>query len=396
MDPSADRTGIDGRTGSKRRNRSEAGGRGHDRQVLVVGDDPASVAAAGFLEQAGLDPVLASPPSEPIQPDILTLWRPGLVLLERLGLRRPVEDVGTRLDRLDCPSAGSSWTAESGESPSLIAVRRADLKRLLERRIRGRVRTADRALAEIETTKDCVDVAFEGDVVESFDAVVTTDTALVPDLDSERGAAAVHAWRFEWPPETEAPNDPTERWSDDRAAFSVPVEGDTYVRLVSATNPTRPATHTDALEHHFVQLFDSSVDPFGGLSQHAIRYHQFPRVVPVSVHADGVVLIGSTTRGSLPGDCLRATLGIEDAWVLADELAYGSRDRDDALDAYERRRRRRERDLRRESVTDAATARVPDSFSPLLSQLSASRALAFQHVTGDRRPDTTEAILESL
>jgi FAD-dependent urate hydroxylase len=393
---STDGTTPDRAARSERQDSPETGDRRHDRQVLVVGGSPTTLATAGFLEQAGLDPVLVPPPSERMQPDTLTLWRPGLVLLGRLGLRRPVEGIGTRLDRLDCPSAGSAWTTAPADHPSLVTVRRAALEDLLAGRIRGRVRTADRPVTGMDRTSDRVDVTFEGGIEESFDTVVTANPTLFPAVESRHGAVAIHVWAFDCPPGIDAPNCPVERWTDDLVAFSVPVGGDTHIRLVSATDPTHAATDIGALERRFGPLFDSSANPFEGLSQHAVQYHQFPRVVPASIHTDGVALVGPATRASLPGDCLRTTLGIEDAWVLADALAYGPRDRDDALDTYERRRRRRERELHRCPTADTLSARIPENRSPLLSRLGTCRTLAFCHVTGGQPPEVVEATPASL
>lgn len=387
---------TDRQTQRDRRDRPETAGRAHERQVLVVGDDPIAIATAGFLGQVGLDPVLARPPSERAGPDTLTLWRPGLVLLERLGLRRPVEAIGTRLDRLARPHVDSSWTTDQSDRPALLSVRRAELLSLLDRRVRDRIRTPERPIAGIDRTHDRVDVTFEGGIEESFDTVVTTDSTLAPTVEPRHVAATTHTWTFDWPTETPAPDGPTERWTDDRAAFSVPVADSTRVRLVSVTDPTHAATDIASLERRFGTLLGWSANSFETLSQHAIQYHQGTRAVPVSVHADGVVRIESAARASLPGDCLRTTLGIEDAWVLADALAYGPRDRDDALNEYQQRRRRRERGLDQCCTTATPAAQPPNDLSPLLSRLCARRALAFRHVTNGHLPDVAESIPASL
>jgi len=394
--PRGDGLATERQTQHERRDRPETAGRAHERQVLVVGDDPTAIATAGFLGQVGLDPVLARPPSERAGPNTLTLWRPGLVLLERLGLRRPVEAIGTRLDRLARPNVNSSWTTDQSDRPVLLSVRRAELLSILDRRVRDRIRTPDRPIAGIDRTHNRVDVTFEGGIEESFDTVVTTDSTLAPTVEPRHIAATTHTWAFDWPTETPVPDGPTERWNGDRAAFSVPVANGTRVRLVSVTDPTHAATDLDSLERRFGTLLGWSANSFETLSQHAIQYNQGIRAVPVSVHADGVVLIGSAARASLPGDCLRTTLGIEDAWVLADALAYGPRDRDDALDEYEQRRRRRERELVQCSTTATPAAQTSKNLSLLLSRLCARRALAFWHVTDGRLPDVAESIPASL
>ncbi len=143
----------------------------------------------------------------------------------------------------------------------------------------------------------------------------------------------------------------------------------------------------EVLAQRFGALFAATSSPFGSLAQHTVQYQQVPLVVPTSLHTDGIGLIGPATRASLPGDCLRTTLGLEDAWVVADALAYGPAARDDALAAYERRRRRRDR-----AVRQAPTARSPASISPLLSPVRATRSLAFRHITAGELPEIAEAI----
>jgi 2-polyprenyl-6-methoxyphenol hydroxylase-like FAD-dependent oxidoreductase len=383
-------------TQRERRDRPETAGCAHERQVLVVGEDPPAIATAGFLSQVGLDPVLARPPSERAGPNTLTLWRPGLVLLERLGLRRPVEAIGTRLDRLARPNVNSSWTTDQSDRPALLSVRRAELLSLLDRRVRDRIRTPERPIVDIDRSQDRVDATFEGGIEESFDTVVTTDSTLAPTVEPRHVVATTHTWAFDWPTEPPAPDGPTERWKGDRAAFSVPVADGTRVRLVSVTDPTCAATDVDSLERQFGAVLGWSANSFETLSQHGIQYHQGTRAVPVSVHADGVVLITSAARVSLPGGCLRTTLGIEDAWVLADALAYGPRDRDDALNEYEQRRRRRERELDQCSTTTTPTVQPSIDLSPVLSRLCARRALAFRHVTSGHLPDVAKSIPASL
>ena len=380
----------------ERRDGPETADRSHERQVLVVGGDPTAIATAGFLDQVGLDPVLARPPSERTGPDTLTVWRPGLVLLERLGLRRPAEAIGTRLDRLARPNVDSSWTTDQLDRPALLSVRRAELLSLLHQRVHDRIRIPERSAVGIDRSRARVDVTFEGSIEESFDTVVTTDSTLLPAVEPRHVASTTHTWAFDWPIEPPAPAGPTERWKDDRAAFSVPVADGTRVRLVSVTDPTYAATDIHSLERRFGTLLGRSANSFETLSQHGIQYHQGTRAVPVSVHTDGVVRIASAARASLPGGCLRTTLGIEDGWVLADALAYGPRDRDDALNEYEQRRRRRERELDQYSTTAAEAARAPQDLSPLLSRLYGRRALAFRHVTSGHLPDAAKSIPASL
>lgn len=183
-------------------------------------------------------------------------------------------------------------------------------------------------------------------------------------------------------------------WDGTRAAFVTPVGDGAYVRLVSVDGPT-PAVDVDALERRFGDLLEPLGDPFRGLDGGRLRYRRLPRAVPQSMWCDGVALAGPAGHAALPGDCLGPTLAVEDAWVVADALAYGPPNPDDALDAYDVRRRRRKRELCRHATADLCRDRTPDECSPLLGRLRRARALAFGHVTGSL-PSVARTPLGSL
>lgn len=358
-----------------------ADGRGHDRQILVVGNGLAAAATAGFLEQAGLDPVLASAEGDHTRSTVVPLWEPGLALLERLGLRRPVERLGTHLDRLDCVTTGQSWTADGTDRPSLVAIRRDQLGRLLDRQLLDRIRTAERSVTDVEPTESGVRATFEQRIEEPFDTVVTTTRSLVPAAETVTQAATAHTWEFLWPSTVSAPDAPTESWAENYAAFTVPAGNGTHVRLV-ASGETEPiaAVSVSELEGRFGPLFDGLGDPFDGLAHHALRYRQTPRVVPTSVSVGGVALAGPAAHAPIPGGCLGPALGVEDAWVLADALAYGPPSTAEALTDYERRRRRRVSEVASIFRDGAFTDRAPVALSPLLREICAARTLAFGHL----------------
>ncbi|WP_246985270.1 FAD-dependent oxidoreductase [Halorientalis marina] len=378
------------------RGRSPATARPRDRQILVVGDGLAAAATAGFLGQAGFDPVLASASSERTRSPLVTLWEPGLALLERIGLRRPVERLGTPLDRLARPDAAQSWMRNGDARPSLVAVRRSRLRALLDRQLRGRLRTAERPVTDIEPTADGVSATFESGIDEPFDTVVTTDRSLLWTREATPTARSVHTWAFEWPDGVPSPDAPTEAWDDALAAFTVPVADGTLVRLVAGVE-TAPATavSVDELGGLFGPLFAATGDPFARLDQHTLRYRRVPLVVPASMRPGRVALVGPAARTTLPGNPLRAALGVEDAWVLADTLAYGPPDIDDALDAYERRRRRRSTELL-PGHGNAAGTRVDAALCPPLRRLCAARTLAFGHVVDGRVPELARSVPDAL
>jgi 2-polyprenyl-6-methoxyphenol hydroxylase-like FAD-dependent oxidoreductase len=351
--------------------RTAADAPGHDQQVLIVGGGTGAAVAAGFLDRAGLDPVLARPERGRPLPPVVTLCRPGLELLDRIGLRRPVERRGTTLSRFACRTRGRRWTADTG-APALVAVSRARLDDLLERRLVARVRTVDRPVAALTPTEHGVRATFERGVDELFDAVFTTERRLLPG-DESADARAVHRWTGRWPPTAPQPDVPTEAWDDRRAAITVPASGTTFVHLVTAAElPAVDAVGTSDIDARFGHLFDLPVTPFAAGERPNFQYERMPCAAPVSRCADGIALFGAASRQSIPGDCLGAALAVEDAWVFADELASGAGTVADRLARYARRRRRRDAELG--AVYDATDASVPRS--PPLRRLRAARRAA--------------------
>lgn len=371
-------------------------GHRQSRQVLVVGDGLVAVVTAGFLAQAGLDPVLAAPANGRAPRTLAVLWRAGLALLERLGLRRPVERAGTPIASLNCPTANRSWTGVGGKRPSLVGIGRQQLHELITQQLRDDIRASQRTVTALDASAAGVRARFDQGIDEQFDAAVTTTRALVPEDESTPAERTVDTWEFEWPAECPVPTDPTEAWAAERAAFTVPLDGTAGVQLVSTTE-TLPTTavSADAVGTLFGPLFDGP-SPFEALDGTELQYSQKSCAVPRSVHSVPVALVGPETRTSLPGDCLGVTRGIEDAWILADALAYGPTGVDDALATYSRRRRQRERDILAATAEMSTATPGSATLSPMLRRLSASRALAFSHVLDHSLPEEVVSVPECL
>lgn len=384
------------RTDREQTERSIADGHGHDRQVLIAGDGIAAATTAGFLDQAGLDPVVASTTdlSKRSHPEVAVLWQPGLALLERLGLRRPVQRLGTTLDRLACVTSNRSWVANRSGPPSLVAIQYDEFMELVDRILLTDIRTTEQSVTAVESTDVGVRAVFSHGIEETFDGVITTAPSLLSTREQMSAASGLHVWEFEWPaPAPEHPL-PSESWDETRVGFCVPVGEKTYVRLVSAAETASIAVSVDELRREFGHLFDPS--PFEKLKEQNIQYSRTTEVTPASPCIDGTALIGPTVHGSVSGDCLGTTLSIEDAWVIADTLAYGPLSIDEAFTEYNARRRQRTQKLPTATTEKAASERVPDALAPRLRQLCASRTLAFGHVLGLQCSAFEEGITQQL
>jgi 2-polyprenyl-6-methoxyphenol hydroxylase-like FAD-dependent oxidoreductase len=344
-----------------------------DRQVLIVGDGVGAAAAAGFLDRLGLDPVLATPTRRRPLPPVVTVWESGLLLLERIGLRRPVERHGAALTRFACRTRGRCWPVGDPDRPVPVAVARSRLDSILECRLLDRIRTADRPVATLAPTERGVRATFERGVDELFDAVLTTERRLLPG-DREMDARAIHRWTGRWPATAPTPDVPTEAWDGRRAALTVPTPDRLFVHLLTDAETTAvDAVGPDGVGDRFGHLFDPPVTPFSDRLVD-VQYERLPCASPASRSVGGIALFGPASRASIPGDCLGTALAVEDAWVLADELASGSGVVPDRLARYERRRRRRDAELVAIGGADAADPRLPPAHSPPIRWLRATRA----------------------
>lgn len=387
-----------GATDTHPHDRFIADGRGLDRQILVVGDGIAAVATAGFLDQAGLDPVIASKPglTKRVPPEVVLLWRPGLALLERVGLRRPVQRLGTPLDRLACLTSADTWAADRSDSPSLIAVQYDELMTLFERKLLNGLRTTEKSVTELKPFDLGVRAAFNHGVEETFDAVIATERSLMPEPNRMPTAPDLHIWQFEWPTPVPEPTLPVEAWSRTRAAICTPTCNETVVQLVSTTKTADSPVTIAEFEEAFSHLFDSYRDPFTNLKRQNIQYVQQTVSAPVSMHLNGIVLAGAAAHGTAPGGGLGPTLAIEDSWVIADTLAYGPSDLDEAVGQYITRRRCRTAELTSRIEDGYNTNRTPPNLSPPLCRVRDSRSLAFSRILGTQYDGFEGSITEYL
>ena len=370
-------------------------GEGREPSVLVVGDGPLAVVTAAFLERAGLNSLLASATGNDPRKSIQMLWEPGLTLLEAINIRRPVEQLGTIVEGRRCLTTGRNWTAPEDATAKLVTIRNDRLRALLGHRLRDNLTETDQSVTGIQTGDSGARATFEGVTTERFDTIVATTRTVLPPRQRVMTGQTLHTWQFEHTLQGPRESASTEAWDGRVAAFSAPVSGARWVRLVSAAQTlSGAALSPDALADQFGHL--TAGTPFATLDQRMLHYQQIPHAVPVTLTTDGVVLLGAGSRLSIPGDFLSATLGIEDAWVLADTLATGPSDTESAVNEYVRRRRNRHRAIATAIGDQCRRSHGQETFAPVLCQLHARRRLAFSHIVDQSLPDIARDVPEAL
>lgn len=318
------------------------------RQVLVVGTGLTGLALATFLQQSGQDPVLvdaSTPPSV-----VTTVWPPGLRLLDRLDVGDAVRSAGRPLDavtvrtRSDGGTEERTLTADGNASTPLIV----DAPFVRDRIADGvaAATTLSTGIACVTERPDAVEVEFENGVREYFDLVVGADgpestvraladrarpdwtqltTLEVADCERERGVA------------------PLDGWQDAVVVQALP-SPDGAGRVLRLTTAASDRDRVDASLVARWALPDAAVDA----SEWTERLSTAEWTPAWQAGADGgewgagrVAYCGSAAFPTPWVTGLGAALALEDAWVLADELARCPDGVADAVARYGDRRRRR-------------------------------------------------------
>ena len=376
-----------------------------DRQVLVINDGPIAMLTAGFLEHAGLDPVVAPDTERRPTTGPIVLWYSALQLLGRLGLRRPIETAGTELTQRRTTHRAADTTATTHESaatettdrPALVVITRQQLSYLIDEYLTDRLRRTERTVQRIEPTESGVAVTFASAIVEPFDIVVSNTHRETPTQSTPESGGALHTWAFDWPSSLPTPSTPSDVWSERRAMVTLPYSDGLRVQLLSTTAPTQAAGGTpESLTERFGPLFQADVSPSAVLGSAAIQYHKQPIGVGRSAAESTTAVVGTGLPPRYAGDSLAATERIEESWMLADALAYGPTEVATAVSEFDQRRRARRDDLTAGGDADASSRHCEIALQPPLDVLWYRRALAFSHLTDAGQSALSTEIPERL
>jgi 2-polyprenyl-6-methoxyphenol hydroxylase-like FAD-dependent oxidoreductase len=327
-----------------------------ERQVLVTGAGITGLAFAGFLRTQGLDPVVVDRSDRGDGTGVgLTLWSNGLSMLDHLGVVDHVRAAGTVVTRLETRAPdGSVLDARAppyGDARPFVTVRDARLCGLLRDRLPdGTVRT-DTAVEALRSVDDAVEVRFDDGVREQFDVVVGTRSRRSPVHDRVREADATDhettGWRVSVDDEVGTPGALTEVWSDDaRFLFAPLADGGTGYLSTRDDGPAAPSAAALRAAFDDVQwLLPAALARLDDAD--VVRVHG--RGGPVGrLTAGRVALVGDAVRVPQPTPGVGASVALEDAFVLTDELL--TRPVPAALCQYAVRRRDRTARLRRTGV----------------------------------------------
>ena len=347
------------------------------RHVLVVGGGIAGLAAARALSLRGIRSTVIER-SELSADGGLAINLPGnaMAALQRLGVGDEAEKYGHTIAQRDYRSSSGRLLCSINEdafwAPSLRsrALRRQDLVNVLRTGLQKKNLLYGRTVAAIEQSPDAVRVRLAdgtllvGDLLVGADGVNSmTRRSMTGESAQSASLLGDAAWRFM------VPNPGVDHWtvwSDSRAAILLmPVDEEVYGWAALRDEGMR--REDDALataSMRFPTVVREAVA--SALRSPAMLYYSAMRAVRTTRwKAERILLIGDAAHATAPVWAQGAAMAMEDALVLAEELATHP-DWALALETYQARRTPRISHVRNMTDATSRAARMPSWLRDLI------------------------------
>jgi 2-polyprenyl-6-methoxyphenol hydroxylase-like FAD-dependent oxidoreductase len=347
--------------------------------ILIIGGGLAGLALAGYLRRQGREPLVVEQASDWRDGGYgIGLWSNGLAVLEELGRLEDARAYAADPDGFEIRAGGGKVLTRATLSPAqtlLLAIHRGDLHAVLREGVPTDWVRMDTAPRRIDERADEVVVTFEDGRTESFALVVGADGvhSTVREqcfTDWTRRAYDAYVWSLWASQDVDIGGDMVSVWGPGSEGFVARVGDRVGFNLGARLNtpPTPPAREelrrqAEAIGWQLPALLDGTdEDPF---------FDRVRDVVCERWHTDRVVLIGDAAHAVHPISGMGASLALQDARVLAQELATGLPDDvPGALDRFESRRRGDAARVRREARIEAAVTFLESGYLRRLRDLA--------------------------
>jgi len=333
-----------------------------ESNILIVGGGLAGLALATYLRRHGRKPLLVEQASDWRGEGYgIGLWSDGLAVLDELGQLKTARDHAADPDGFEIRASDGGLLTRTTLPPDqtlLLAIHRAELHEVLRMDVPTDWIRMDTSPERIDERPDEVGVTFDDGTTETFDLVVGADGihSTVREqcfTDWTKREYDTYIWSLWADQDVDVGSDMVSVWGPgsegfvarvgDRVGFNLAVRLDT-----PPEPPAREALRRQAERIGWqlpALLNGTDDDPF------------FDRVRDVTCerwHTDRVVLIGDAAHAVHPISGMGASLALQDARVLAQELATGlPNDIHGALRRFEDRRRGDARRVRRAARIEA-------------------------------------------
>ncbi|WP_264782357.1 FAD-dependent monooxygenase [Haladaptatus sp. T7] len=331
---------------------------GNDMRILVVGGGIAGLTLAGLLEQRGLSPdVVEKSSNYGGLGYTLSLWPAGSNILKGLGKYDELLDNADQfeeyhvLDHDGTHLHGYDMGSLADEYGETYLIWRPNLVDVLQETISEENLRMGTTVTEIDQHSDEVDVTFTDGTTATYDLVVGADGihSKVRDLVFGEVELTYHdmtGWAFWVDPSLATSGEVQEHWGAGRFVGLYPTE-DKLACFLAATAPEGTPDPVDERLDRVRETFDD----MGGLVPDILDEMDDPAGMWhddfYDLHMDEwtkgrVVLIGDAGHAILPTGGVGASMAMESAAVLADELTRtDSKYLEQGLEHYVSRRRDR-------------------------------------------------------
>lgn len=331
--------------------------------VLVVGGGLAGLALAGYLARQGREPTVVEQADEWRASGYgIGLWADGLAVLDELGRLEAARRQAADPDRFEIRATDGELltrTAVPADRTLLLAIYRADLHAALRAAVPSEWVLMGTSPTGIEEDPDGVAVTFEDGATETYDLVVGADGvhSTVREhcfTDWRKREPDTYVWSLWAPQDVDLGSDMVSVWGPGSEGFVARVGDRVGLNLAARLGTPPEPPGREALRAQAAAIGWR----LPGILERADEEPFFDRVRQVSCaswHTDRVVLIGDAAHAVHPISGMGASLALQDARVLAQELATAAPDGiSGALAAFEARRRPAVSRVQRQARIEAA------------------------------------------
>src|SRR3989344_5392730 len=328
-------------------------------KILIVGGGVAGPALAGFLKDQAEITLIEKAPEWGNIGFAIALWSNGQKILHELGIAEEVLAGGFEIPRTCFYNHRGKLLKEftfdmMGKAGSSIVVTRSALQQALTKKIentsvRIKMSTTIKTISQDETS---VRVVFSDEGTDTFDVVIGADGihSQVRDLMFGPGFFRYYGWTFYafWSSaKTDPPKDAFEVSSAGKVFIVDPMGKRAVIIIGIATEPKPIDKEPEHPVEDLRKLFADYTNPIVreqidalDESTHILR-ENLAHVVMSGWSRGRIALMGDAQHAITPLLGMGATMALEDAYVLADELRKNPANIQEALKGYERRRERR-------------------------------------------------------
>lgn len=334
-------------------------------KVLIVGGGVAGTALAGFLKDRAEITLIDKAPKLGDVGYAISLWGTGRKILKFLGAEKEVVREGYEVpwdvfaDESGDVLKDFTFKAFRPYGPTLVVPRSSLHKALISQVGKNIDLRLGLTIKHLQQTKFRVYVTFSNGQTDFFDLVVGADGihSQVRELVFGKNFLKYYGWKVWalWTPKGVGfPKGAIQLASGGRMYFIYPLDDRAVIMFAAALPPNAPdppEIRRENLKKLFADFKESVGHMIEAVPDPAHIFHDNLAYVDLNAWYKGrVVLMGDAQHATSPITGMGASMAMEDAYVLSEELKQvGVSNIDRALQNYENRRNRRIRKFRKQS-----------------------------------------------